>query len=100
VLTAQAAGGVGDALSRELLKNGLLGLALLAVAWLAYKLILRETARADRAEQQLAELNREVREKAIPALVDSARATTEATQATTEATQAVKDVAALLRERR
>ncbi|HET8661049.1 MAG TPA: hypothetical protein VFM55_18890 [Micromonosporaceae bacterium] len=83
---------VGPALAGELAKNGLLGLAVLALGVIAYRLILRETARADRAEAALAELNREIREKAIPALMESARATT-------DATQAVKDMA-VLRERR
>lgn len=83
---------MGSALAGELAKNGLLGLAVLALGVIAYRLILRETARADRAEAALAELNREIREKAIPALMESARATT-------DATQAVKDMA-VLRERR
>ena len=84
---------VGGQIVDGLAQNGPLGLAVLALGWLAYKLITRETARADRAEAALAQLNKELRDDVIPAMVA-------ATHASADATQAVRDATAILRERR
>lgn len=90
---ALAATATGDVVVSELARNGLLGVIVLALGILAYRLIQRETARADRAEAALRELEREARSQMIPALIESATAN----KATTEA---LRDVMTMLRDRR
>lgn len=79
-------------ITTELARNGLLGILVLALGLLAYRLILRETARADRAEVALAELNREAREQMVRALIESANANR-------DTAQALRDVLARERDR-
>jgi hypothetical protein len=94
---AAAQGQVWPLLVEELARNGLLGVIVLALAWVAWRLIqrevtradeaiAREAARADRAEAALAELHREMRATVVPALVESR-------SAAQAATEAVKDIA-------
>lgn len=82
----------GGTITTELARNGLLGVLVLALGLLAYRLILRETARADRAEVALAELNREAREQMVRALIESANANR-------DTAQALRDVLARERDR-
>lgn len=81
-----------SAVTSELARSGLLGALVLALGVLAYRLIQRETARADRAEAALRELEREAREQMVKALIESANANR-------DTTQAVRDMLAALRER-
>lgn len=93
MLPALAAGVTpAGAVTSELARSGLLGALVLALGVLAYRLILRETARADRAEAALRELEREAREQMVKALIESANANR-------DTTQAVRDMLAALRER-
>lgn len=89
--------GVTSVIVEQLARNGLLGAIVLALGWVAWRLvqreaaradeaIARERARADRAEAALEELNRELRVTVVPALVES-RAAAGA------AAEAIKDVA-------
>jgi hypothetical protein len=68
VAAAAAAATGGGTLAGELAKNGPWGLALLGAGGLAYRLILRETARADRAEAELRDLNKDLRDRVVPLL--------------------------------
>lgn len=73
-------------LSESFLQYGVLGAVALLGLWFVLTAYRREVNRADSAEKGLAELNREVREKVIPAL--------------TEATTALVECARTLRDRR
>jgi hypothetical protein len=56
------------------LQFSVLGAVALLGLWFVLTAYRREVARGDAAEKALAELNREVRDKVIPALTDAARA--------------------------
>ncbi len=66
------------------LGSGVLGAVALLGLWFVLTTYRREVARADQALAELRDLNREIREKVIPAL-------TEATRAVTENAQALRD---------
>ncbi len=81
---AAAADGVSGGFAQVFLQYGALGaFAVVAIIFFnrAYK---RESERADKAEQALAELNRDMRDKVLPVLIA-------ATQAVAEATQSVRE---------
>lgn len=82
----------GEVVTSELARAGILGVILIAVGSVAWWLIKRETARADRAEVALSELNREAREQMMKALIESA-------QANRDTAQALRDVLARERDR-
>lgn len=55
------------------LQFGVLGAIALLALWFFLVVYKREVARADRAEQALATLNFDVRDKVLPALIDTIR---------------------------
>ena len=85
-LTVAAAGTeVSSSIAATFLQYGVLGAVAIVLLWFSFNAIVREreradreTARADRAEAALAELNKDMREKVIPALTEATRVCTEA----------------------
>lgn len=59
------------------LQFGILGAFALLALWFFLSVYKREVERADRAEEALAELNSDVRDKVIPALTDTIRVNAE-----------------------
>lgn len=76
----------GDAVTATFLQFGVLGAFALVSLGFYLSVYKRETARADRAEQRLEELHRDMRDKVIPVLTD--------------ATRTLADVTSTLRDRR
>jgi hypothetical protein len=62
------------------LQFGVLGAFALLALWFFFTVYRREVERADRAEAALAALNSDLREKVMPALLDSVRVNTELQQ--------------------
>ena len=85
MFSAVAQGAAGS-ITATFLQFGVLGAVALLGLWFVLTAYRREVARGDAAEKSLAELNREMRDKIIPAL--------------TEATGALVECAHILRDRR
>lgn len=73
-----------EGVTSTFLQFGVLGAVALLGLWFVLTAYRREVARGDTAEKALAELNREMRDKVIPAL-------TEATRALAEYAQSLRD---------
>lgn len=81
-----AASDPSTGITQTFLQFGVLGAVALLGLWFVLTAYRREVARGDTAEKALAELNREMRDKVIPAL--------------TEATGALVECARIMRDRR
>lgn len=80
---SEAVVGAGEeaAFWQPFLNLGAIGALALLLLWFARGAYAREVTRADRSDMALAELNKEMREKVIPALVDATRALADAADA-------------------
>lgn len=84
ITTETAARGASSSVVAVFLQFGVLGAFALVALWFFLRVYKRESDRADRAEAGKSDLEREVRDKVIPALTDATRAATEATRAAAE----------------
>lgn len=81
-----------------LLDRGPLGAAVLVLGALAWWLIRREAARADKADQQLAELNKSIRDDLLPEVIKAAQQHAAVTALLTKVGELLPDVASALRD--
>jgi hypothetical protein len=92
-----AAEGVPDGVSSILLDRGVLGVCVLVLGAFAWWLIRREAARADKADEQLAELNKSIRDDLLPEVVRAAQQHAAVTALLTKIGELLPDVASALR---
>jgi hypothetical protein len=68
---------VGNSIAGVILQFGVLGALVLLAIYFFFIVYKREVERADRAEAALAALNSDVRDKVMPALIDTVRVNAE-----------------------
>jgi hypothetical protein len=81
------------------LKSGILGATVVALAIIAWRLIVREQKRGDALDAALAERNKYDRDTVIPALVKSQETLAEVAKVLPEVGRLMNELAVVLRER-
>lgn len=87
-----------DAVASTLIDRGVLGVCVFVLGALAWWLIRREAARADAALEQVADLNKSIRDDVLPAVLKAAETHAAVTQLLVKVGELLPDVASALRD--